>query len=339
MNTLVCWLAAFGVLSASAVVSPIAQASALVPAPSYASMYTAGTVAVTRTAPRSEPVYPETAARLWLAQQSSTQSQDRRTESPAALPGRGSDGIIVRRTATPAVTPIPHNQSAQTHEDNPPVAPDTYPWHINPNPFAPAYPYLPQQFNNQFPTQTPSQLQPSDGYYYWPNNLIIQGGGDGSDVVFGPGDTITDNSGDGSSAFDDGWVAGSSLAPSLKQSLSDISRAWKTGSFNPIDRHLGTNGQLKVSTNGKVETSIGASDYAAGMRNAMSDVTTVGFRFTRVVVKPNGDAVAMAVQKYRSQSGSIDRTFPSYTLRPDSSLLSGYRLIAVGVSNTPLDAR
>lgn len=109
--------------------------------------------------------------------------------------------------------------------------------------------------------------------------------------------------------------------------FADIEQAWTTGDVELIRKHLRDNDtKINVLINRKYSYSISSADFSQITRDAMKNLSTISFKFTRLRKAKNGDITAYGVHVYQtgdnSDSGSDD-TVPFDTSKPSSDSGSG----------------
>ena len=98
------------------------------------------------------------------------------------------------------------------------------------------------------------------------------------------------------------------------RALSDIRQAWNTEDIGLIERHVSAEDKIAVYLKGEYSYSVGARDYLDMTRDAMRQVETVSFEFTRVNKRASDEAAAYGRHEYVNEEGDKKVVYVTYTL-------------------------
>ena len=117
------------------------------------------------------------------------------------------------------------------------------------------------------------------------------------------------------------------------ETLADIRSGWISGRYDLIERHVRDDRDIAILLDGKYDYSIVGEDYLAMTRDALGDLDTSGFVWSKV--RERGDGMVTAFGEHSFYSGDRIRTvYVSYTFQ---KVGSSYYIVEVGSSEFRLD--
>ncbi len=121
---------------------------------------------------------------------------------------------------------------------------------------------------------------------------------------------------------------------SLDTTMANIRKAWLVGNIDLIQRHV-QKGDAKICVllDGNYDYSVGPDDYLAMTSDALGQIRTQSFVWTKVKRRSDNTFTVFATQKYEDQDNKPATVYLSYTL---ARIDGNYYVTEVGSSQNPL---
>jgi len=86
--------------------------------------------------------------------------------------------------------------------------------------------------------------------------------------------------------------------------LNDLSALWEENDRRALRRHIARNWNIAVFQNEQYAYALDATNFLALTQDAIDQVQTMAFRFTRIVRRDDGLVNAYAIHRYRARQGA-----------------------------------
>ncbi|MGI6295602.1 MAG: hypothetical protein ACOX3G_05890 [Armatimonadota bacterium] len=119
----------------------------------------------------------------------------------------------------------------------------------------------------------------------------------------------------------------------LDETLADIRSGWIAGRYDLVERHVRPDRMIAVLLDGQYDYSVSGEDYLAMTRDALGDIDTTTFVWSKVRERADGTLTAFGEHSFRS-SGAIRTLYVTYTLQ---RVGDSYYITEVGSSENRLE--